>query len=247
MELAPAIAKSPIRLVLRPLLWFCAASLLAPVLPAQCSNVSQVPDQTISSGAPCFSNNGTLTAAGVTIDASAQVSFIAGDTVLLAPGFRATAGTAGTTFHAWAEALPSVVSVTPSSGSGGSQPFTWRVSSPYGHASISQMLALINTTVSGFNGCFIYYHRGANALHLADNSGNGWSAGFAPGSTGSAGNSYCTINGSGSSVSGSGNQQWVSSSVARISGRVDFDGSGNRTAANDCQLYLHGRRRLWRR
>ena len=214
MELAPAIAKSPIRLVLRPLLWFCAASLLAPLSPAQCSYVSQVPDQTISSGAPCFSNNGTLTAAGVTINAGAQVSFIAGGTVRLAPGFRATAGTAGTTFHAWAEALPSVVSVTPASGSGLNQQFTWRVSSPYGHANISHMLALINTAVTGVNGCFIFYHRSANLLHLADNASNGWSAGFAPGSAGSTSNSYCTINGIGSSVSGSGNELALTVSIA---------------------------------
>ena len=76
------------------------------------------------------------------------------------------------------------------------------------------MLALINTAVTGVNGCFIFYHRSANLLHLADNASNGWSAGFAPGSTGSAGNSYCTINGSGSSITGSGNELALTVSIA---------------------------------
>ena len=199
--------------VVWPALWFCAWNLLATALAAQCTNVSQVPNQTISSGTSCYSNNDTLTAAGVTINGSASVTFVGGHTVHLAPGFHATAGTAGTTFHAWVETVPSVVSVSPASGSGLSQQFTWTASSPSGNANLAQLFALFNTSISGANGCYIYYSRGANALYLRDNSDTVWTGGFAPGSAGAAGNSNCTIYGTGSSVTSAGNQLAVTVNV----------------------------------
>ncbi len=200
--------------LVRPALWLCAANLLAGALAAQCTNASQVPNQTISSGTICYSNNDTLTAAGVTINGSASVTFVAGHTVHLTPGFRATAGTAGTTFHAWVETAPSVVSVSPPSGSGLSQQFTWTVSSPSGYANLAQVYTLFNTSILGANGCYINYNRGSNSLFLANNSGTGWSASVAPGSAGSASNSQCTIYGSGSSVSSIGNQLSLTVNIA---------------------------------
>ncbi len=213
MRTAPKFAVIAKALV-RPALWFCASNLLVPVLAAQCTNVSQVPNQTISSGTSCYSNNDTLTASGVTINGSASVSFAAGHTVDLTPGFHATAGTAGTTFHAWVETAPSVISVFPSSGSGLSQPFTWTVSSPSGYSNLSDVFALFNTSVSGVNACYIRYNRASNLLYLADNSGTNWLGGFVPLSSGSTGNSYCSIYGTGSSVSTSGNQLSLTVNVA---------------------------------
>ena len=191
----------------RTVLCFSACNLLAGALSAQCTSVSQVPNQTITSGTTCYSNNDTLTAAGVTIAGSANVNFVAGHTVHLTPGFRATAPNGGspqTTFHAWVETAPSNVSVSPASGSGLNQLFTFKASSPSGYADISEMYLLFNTTISGSDGCFVAYF--GNAIYLADNSGTNWLGGFAPGSAGAASNSYCSISGSGASVSGSGTQ-----------------------------------------
>ncbi len=178
------------------------------------TDVSQVPNQTISSGTVCYSNNDTLTAAGVTINGSASVTFVAGHTVHLTPGFRATAGTAGTTFHAWVETAPSAISVSPSSGSGLSQQFTWTVSSPSGYGNIAHVFPLFNTSASGAYGCYIYYSRGANGLFLANDAGTVWTGGFYPGTSSSAANSYCAIFGAGSSVSTSGNQLSLTVNVA---------------------------------
>jgi hypothetical protein len=69
---------------------------------------------------------------------------------------------------------------------------------------VSEVQFLLNTTVSGADGCYIRYR--GNSLYLADNSGATWLGGFAPGSAGSASNSYCSISGGGASVSGSGTQ-----------------------------------------
>ena len=75
---------------------------------------------------------------------------------------RTGAGTARTTFHAWAETAPSVISLSPSSGSGLSQQFTWTASSPSGYANLAHVYALFNTSDSGAYGCYIYYSRGGS-------------------------------------------------------------------------------------
>jgi hypothetical protein len=195
-------------------LWFCACNALAAALSAQCSNPTSVPNQTISSGAVNYSDNNALSASNVIINGSAGVTFVAGNCIQLLPGFHATAGSAGTTFHAWVETAPAAVSFSPASGSGLTQQFTWTVSSPSGYSNLADVFALFNTTsASTANACYIRYNRLSNLLYLADNASANWSSGFVPGSSNSASNSYCTINGSGSSVSGSGTQLVLTVSV----------------------------------
>jgi hypothetical protein len=194
------------RILVRSALWFCACNVLAAVLAAQCSNPAQVPNGTYTSGDHSATDNNALSASSFVISGSATATFVAGNCIQLLPGFHATAGTAPTTFHAGVETTPSNISVSPSSGSGLTQPFTWTVSSPSGYSNLSDVYALLNTSVSGANACYIRYNRPSNLLYLADNSGANWSAGFVPGSGGSASNSQCNISGSGSSVSGNGNQ-----------------------------------------
>src|SRR5208283_1302497 len=119
-----------------------------------------------------------------------------------------------------------------------SQPFTWTVSSPSGYSNVSDLYALFNTSVSGANACYIHYNLGSNLLFLADNTGANWLAGFVPGSSGSAGNSSCTIYGSGSSFSTSGTQLAVTVSVtfqASFAGTkneylIGYDNEGLNTA-----------------
>jgi hypothetical protein len=177
------------------------------------TNPTQVPNQTISSGTWNFSDNNALAASNVVISGSASVTFVAGNCIHLQPGFHATAGTAGTTFHAWVETAPSAVSVSPSYGSGLTQQFTFTGSSPSGYSNLSEIYGLFNTSVSGVNACYIRYNRASNLLYLADNSGGNWLGGFVPGSAGSASNSYCSINGNGSSFSAAGTQLSVTVAV----------------------------------
>jgi hypothetical protein len=78
---------------------------------------------------------------------------------------------------------------------------------------LSDVYAIFNTSVSGVNACYIRYNRASNLLYVANNAGSSWSAGIVPGSSGTAGNSYCTITGSGSSATGSGAQLALTVSV----------------------------------
>lgn len=185
---------------------FGACGLLVSTMAAQCTNPTQVPNQTISSGSQTFSDNNALRAAAVVINGSASVTFAAGNCIELAPGFRATAGSAPTTFHAIVESAPTADSAAPTSGSGLSQSFTFRASSASGSSNLSEMLVLFNTAVSGANACYVRYNRASNQLYLADDSAATWLGGIAPQSAASLSNSHCSINGNGSSASETGAQ-----------------------------------------
>jgi hypothetical protein len=192
---AAAKSQGMAQILARPALCFCACNLLAATLAAQCTNPTPVlTNQTVSSGTATYSDINAFTTTQPSTGARAS-HFVAGNCIELGSGFHAKAtdpGAAPTTFHAWVETAPADVSATPSSGSGLTQLFTWKVSSPSGY-NLSDVFALFNTAVSGANTCYIRYNRASNLLYLADNAGANWLGGFAPGSSGSAGNSYCTI------------------------------------------------------
>ena len=121
MRTAPRFARGG-KTTVRLALWFCACNLMAAVLAAQCSNPTQVPNQTISSGTANYSDNNALAASSVVINGSASVTFLAGNCIDLQPGFHATAGTAATTFHAWIGAsVPSITSLSVTSGTVGTR------------------------------------------------------------------------------------------------------------------------------
>jgi hypothetical protein len=87
---------------------------------------------------------------GTATGAYAKFTFVAGNCIQVLPGFHASAigATVPTTFHAWVETALAVLSVSPPSGSGLSQAFTWTVSSPSGYGNLSDVFALFNTYVT---------------------------------------------------------------------------------------------------
>jgi hypothetical protein len=117
------------------------------------------------------------------------------NTGMLARGSWTVAPSAGGT--------PSAVSVSPSSGSGLTQTFAFIFSDTGGAGDLHQQFVLFNTSTSTANACEVEYD-GAN-LYLLNNSAASWLGPMAPGSSGSLSNSQCTLGGSGSSVSTSGN------------------------------------------
>jgi len=96
------------------------------------------------------------------------------------------------------------VAVSPASGSGLSHAFTFVFSDPAGYASLTGVHAVVNSTQNTTNGCWIYYDTAAKLLWLASNDTTSWSN-VAVGTNATIQNSYCSINGSGISASGSGN------------------------------------------
>jgi hypothetical protein len=99
---------------------------------------------------------------------------------------------------------PTVVSVSPSSGSGLTQTFTGVYSDPNGAGDLGNVRILVSAS-TGVNACYVFYYPGTNLLYLENNAGTGLSSGITPGSSAQLSNSQCTVSGTGSSYAVSGN------------------------------------------
>ncbi len=108
---------------------------------------------------------------------------------------------------------PTANSVSPASGTGVSQTFTFKYSSVNGSGYLSTVYGLINGAINGAGGCFVYYMPATNALYLYNDVGSSAAGPLAPGSGGTLANSQCTLNGTGSSASGAGNTLTVAFSI----------------------------------
>ena len=109
---------------------------------------------------------------------------------------------------------PTLVSVTPSSGSGSSQTFTFVYSDSQGYAAITALLTLVNSSLSGTAGCYLLYYPGSNAFYVANDAGTAWLGPMALGSPGSLQNSQCTVDAGSSSFLGSGMNLTVNLAVS---------------------------------
>ena len=99
---------------------------------------------------------------------------------------------------------PTLVSVTPSSGNGSSQTFSFVYSDQKGYASITTLQTVINSSLSASASCYLLHYPRANVFYVSNDAGTGWLGPVALGSAGSLQNSQCTVNTEGSSASGSG-------------------------------------------
>jgi hypothetical protein len=122
-----------------------------------------------------------------------------------------------------ADAQPAPVSVTPSSGSGGSQVFTVVVTDTNGATDISEVDMYVMSgvkpgSVSGWSAheCIVRFQRAAGTVGLVVDAGGAFGVSAAAG--GVASNSQCTIFGSGSSATASGN-------TLTVKFNITFDGS----------------------
>ena len=100
---------------------------------------------------------------------------------------------------------PSVLSATPTSGSGTAQAFTFQFSDPAGYANLGVVNVLVNPSLDGRSSCYVAYSRPYNVLYLVNDSGTALLPGLTINGTGSVSNSYCTILGTGTSATGLGN------------------------------------------
>ncbi len=106
-----------------------------------------------------------------------------------------------------ANSTPSVGAITPSSGSSAPDvpvTFTTTYIDADGWKNLQLGYLLINTSVSGINGCYVYYNQNTNKLYLRNDSNTLWLGGYAPGSSSIIENSYARLDCSKTAVSGSG-------------------------------------------
>ncbi len=159
-------------------------------------------------GLPAFAyivDTGSDTASAIALDHSGNVYF-AGWT--LSPNFPVVSGvqsvnggySAFVTKINFVAASPLAVSVTPASGSGASQTFSFVYSDGAGVSALSSLLALINGSLSGPGSCDVTVDPVHDNLWLLNDGASAWLGPITLGTAGTVQNSQCTVNGSGSSV-----------------------------------------------
>ena len=181
-------------------------------------------------------SGGTLTNSQCTLNGTGSSTSGSGNTLTLALSINFKAAFAGLqnvygyaldnganvsgwqTLGAWRSSTPvstppTADSVSPTSGTGTSQVFTFKYSSVNGSGYLSSVYNLINSSINAAGGCYVYYVPSSNALYLYNDAGSSVTGPLTPGSGGTLSNSQCTLNGSGSSASGSGNTLTLALSI----------------------------------
>jgi hypothetical protein len=102
-------------------------------------------------------------------------------------------------------AAPANVSVSPASGSGANQTFSFVYTDAYGYADISWVQVHLQTQLVAQNACYLQYTRASNVIQLVSDSGSGYAGSTTLGNAGTLNNSQCTLDAGASSVSVSGN------------------------------------------
>ena len=117
--------------------------------------------------------------------------------------------------------LPAVVGVTPATGTGNTATLTAQFSDPAGIPALATTTVLVNTSASSNYGCQVNYSIGSNQFALSNDIASSGSALVNPGG-GSAQNGQCTLNGSGSYITKSGNTLTM---VVSLSFQAGFTGT----------------------
>ncbi len=93
-----------------------------------------------------------------------------------------------------ANAAPTPISVSPASGSGSSQTFSFVYSDPDGGQDISATMFLINRELNAVASCVAYYESVSNLLYLLNDASTAWlMPGRQPGTATQLQNSQCTL------------------------------------------------------
>jgi hypothetical protein len=176
-------------------------------------NVSGLPG-----GATASFNPTTVTASGSTTLTISTSGNVAGGTFF--PTISAVSGTinihtsVSLNITQTTNTGPDSISVTPNSGSGSAQIFTFAFSDPSGATDIVSAQMDINAQLSSTNACYFYYSRASNALYLANNAG-AWQGPVTLGTAGGGlSNSQCSVDPEESSVSASGNTLTLSLAIS---------------------------------
>src|SRR6202789_832410 len=109
------------------------------------------------------------------------------------------------------------VSVSPSSGSGASQTFTFAYTDSNGAADLASAQALFSTSITGVSSCYVWVTPGSGAVWLANDNGT-WPAAMTLSTGGTLQNSQCAVNVGSSSATLSGNTYTLNLAITFQSG-----------------------------
>jgi hypothetical protein len=104
-------------------------------------------------------------------------------------------------------AAPTVLSVSPASGSSSTQTFTVTYQNDTAGSDIAGAQLLINNALDGRQACYVAYSKAGGALFLVDDAGNGggpFAGGIVVANGGTMSNSQCTVQAAANSVTTNG-------------------------------------------
>ena len=125
--------------------------------------------------------------------------------------------------------VPTIVSVSPSSGSGAAQTFTATFNDLNGASAVSSAFLLLNNSLKASSGCYVEYYPRSNLLFLKNDAGSGFAApskGALLGSATVLANSQCQLSAAASSYS-------ISATTATLSVSLSF------TETSSINIYLY--------
>ena len=115
-------------------------------------------------------------------------------------------------------ALPQTVSVTPSTGTGSSNTFSFLYSDANGASDLGVLQVVVNSSLSGYQGCYVSIDPVHKTLLLLNDGATAWQGPITLPTSGTLANSQCTINGGSSSIALSGNNATVNLALSFSSG-----------------------------
>lgn len=109
--------------------------------------------------------------------------------------------------------VPTADSVSPASGSGLAQTFSARYSDADGYTNLRALNLLFRNSTPSLRACWVRYDAQNRVFYLQDDAGKALIGPMAMGSKGTLQNSQCVLNGSGSSITASGNSLILNASI----------------------------------
>ncbi|MGO9272139.1 MAG: FG-GAP-like repeat-containing protein [Terriglobia bacterium] len=157
-------------------------------------------------GTSASGSNQTLT---LTLSVSATATLVGTQNIYMAAVDSEGSSSGWQNLGTWtpaADTAPTADSVSPSPASGPTQTFTAKYSTHNGRpfTDLSRVYVEFNTSNNHVNGCEVEYYAPGNALYLKNDLGTAWQGPLAAGTAGTLANGQCTVNGAGTTASGSG-------------------------------------------
>ena len=174
---------------------------------------SITPGSGVQQNSQCTLNGATssITLSGTTLVLNVSLTFSAafsGSKTIYLQGANPVGSTGWVAKGSWtvpgAVVAPTVVSVSPSSGSGTSQTFAFTFADSSGANNISVVQTLVNSLLTGVAGCYVWVNVAGPGLYLLNDSATAFLGPIAPGANGTLTNSQCVVNGARSSIGVSG-------------------------------------------
>jgi hypothetical protein len=202
------------------------SGLLGPLTPGSSGALANSQCTVSGTGSSASGSGQTLT---LNLSLSASATFVGAQTLYMAAVDSEGSKSGWQPRGSWtpgADTPPSADSVTPNAASGTNQTFTLKYSAHNGrgYADLNGAYVRFNgfAQLVDAHGCEVRYYQPGNSLSLLNDAGTAFQGALTPGTSGTLSNSQCTVNGAGTSVSGSNQTLTLNLSV---SAAASFTGS----------------------